>query len=396
VASRKVDGWAARHKRPALPRWVLAYERYELTLTTRVLDILNLDSLEPLARECLDPMLYDYIAGGSADEWTLAENRAAWSRLQILPRMLRGVATRSQETTVLGTRVSSPVLVPPMAFHGLCHAEAEVATARATAAEGTIFCASTVSNCSLETIAAASGAGSRWFQLYVYRDRSITRGLVERAAAAGYSALCLTVDTPLAGHRERDKRNTLRMPPHLELGNFPMSHSDQNRVGSGHGSALANYIAAEWDAGLTWKDVEWLRSISPMPVVVKGILAPQDAVLAIEHGAGAVIVSNHGGRQLDSVPAPATMLAAVVDAVAGRGEVLIDGGIRRGTDVLKALALGATAVAIGRPVIWGLAVSGCSGVAEVLDFLRQDLLNALLLVGCESLDQVDAGILFGN
>jgi isopentenyl diphosphate isomerase/L-lactate dehydrogenase-like FMN-dependent dehydrogenase len=195
-----------------------------------------------------------------------------------------------------------------MAFHGLCHAEAEVATARATAAEGTIFCASTVSNCSLEAIAAASGAGPRWFQLYVYRDREITRGLVERAAAAGYTALCLTVDTPLAGHRERDKRNTLRMPSHLELGNFPASHSDQNRIGSGHGSALAQYIAAEWDPALSWKDVEWLRSISPMPVVVKGVLAPQDAVLAIEHGAAAVIVSNHGGRQLDTVPAAATML----------------------------------------------------------------------------------------
>jgi 4-hydroxymandelate oxidase len=353
-----------------------------------MLDILNLDSLEPLARECLDPMLYDYIAGGAADEWTLGENRAAWSRLQILPRMLRGVATRSQETTVLGTRVSSPVLVPPMAFHGLCHAEAEVATARATAAEGTIFCASTVSNCSLETIAVASGAGSRWFQLYVYRDRSITRGLVERAAAAGYSALCLTVDTPLAGHRERDKRNTLRMPPHLELGNFPTSHSDQNRVGSGHGSALAHYIAAEWDAGLTWKDVEWLRSISPMPVVVKGILAPQDAVLAIEHGAGAVIVSNHGGRQLDSVPAPATMLAAVVDAVAGRGEVLIDGGIRRGTDVLKALALGARAVLVGRPVLWGLTLDGADGVRAVLGHLRSELDLAMALAGCSTVGDI--------
>jgi 4-hydroxymandelate oxidase len=353
-----------------------------------MLDILNLDSLEPLARACLDPMLYDYIAGGAADEWTLGENRAAWSRFQILPRMLRGVAMRSQETTVLGTRVSSPVLVPPMAFHGLCHADAEVATARATAAEGTIFCASTVSNCSLETIAVASGAGSRWFQLYVYRDRSITRGLVERAAAAGYSALCLTVDTPLAGHRERDKRNTLRMPPHLELGNFPTSHSDQNRVGSGHGSALAHYIAAEWDAGLTWKDVEWLRSISPMPVVVKGILAPRDAVLAIDHGARAVIVSNHGGRQLDSVPAPATMLAAVVDAVDGRGEVLIDGGIRRGTDVLKALALGARAVLVGRPVLWGLTLDGADGVRAVLGHLRSELDLAMALAGCSNVGDI--------
>lgn len=353
-----------------------------------MLDILNLDSLEPLARERLDPMIFDYIAGGAADEWTLDENRSAWSRMQILPRMLRGVANRSLETTVLGTPVSLPVLVPPMAFHGLCHDEAEVATARATAAEGTILCASTVSNCSLESISAASGAGPRWFQLYVYRDREITRGLVQRAAAAGYSALCLTVDTPLAGHRERDRRNTLRMPSHLELGNFPRSHSDQNRVGSGHGSALAHYIAAEWDPSLSWKDVEWLQSISPMPVVVKGILAPQDAVLAIEHGAAAVIVSNHGGRQLDTVPAGATMLAAVVDAVAGRAEVLVDGGIRRGTDVMKALALGARATLVGRPVLWGLTLDGEDGVRAVLRHLHSELDLAMALAGCATISDI--------
>ncbi|HEX8942903.1 MAG TPA: alpha-hydroxy acid oxidase [Gemmatimonadaceae bacterium] len=353
-----------------------------------MLDILNLDSLEPLARERLDPMIFDYIAGGAADEWTLEENRSAWSRMQILPRMLRGVANRSLETTVLGTPVSLPVLVPPMAFHGLCHDEAEVATARATAAEGTILCASTVSNCSLESISAASGAGPRWFQLYVYRDREITRGLVQRAAAAGYSALCLTVDTPLAGHRERDRRNTLRMPSHLELGNFPRSHSDQNRVGSGHGSALAHYIAAEWDPSLSWKDVEWLQSISPMPVVVKGILAPQDAVLAIEHGAAAVIVSNHGGRQLDTVPAGATMLAAVVDAVAGRAEVLVDGGIRRGTDVMKALALGARATLVGRPVLWGLTLDGEDGVRAVLRHLHSELDLAMALAGCATISDI--------
>jgi len=353
-----------------------------------MLDILNLESLEPLARERLDPMLFDYIAGGAADEWTLAENRTAWSRFQILPRMLRGVANRSLETTILGTPVSFPVVVPPMAFHGLCHLEAEAATARATTAEGTIFCASTVSNCSLEAIAEASGVGPRWFQLYVYRDRGITRALVERAAAAGYTALCLTVDTPLAGHRERDKRNTLRMPSHLELGNFPASHADQNRVGSGHGSALAQYIAAEWDPALSWRDVEWLQSVSPMPVVVKGVLSPDDAVLAIEHGAAGVIVSNHGGRQLDGVPAGATMLGPVVDAVNGRGEVLVDGGIRRGTDVFKALALGARGVLVGRPVLWGLTLGGAEGVRAVLAHLRAELDLAMALAGCASVGDI--------
>lgn len=357
-----------------------------------MLDILNLDSLEIEARERLEPMLYDYIAGGAADEWTLAENRAVWSRIQLLPRMLRGVAARSLETTVLGTPISFPVLVPPMAFHGFCHDEAEAATARGTAAEGTIFCASTVSNCSMEAIA-ASCDGPRWFQLYVYRDREITRGLVDRAAAAGYSALCLTVDLPLAGQRERDRRNMLRMPPHLVLGNFPVSHAEAHHQGSGTGSALAHYVNAQWDPGLTWDDVEWLRSISPMPVVVKGILAPDDAVLAIEHGASAVIVSNHGGRQLDTVPAAITMLPAVVERLNGRGEVLIDGGVRRGTDVLKALALGARAVLVGRPVLWGLTLDGAEGVRAVLRHLRGELDLAMALAGCATIADVKSDLI---
>ena len=206
--------------------------------------------------------------------------------------------------------------------------------------------------------------------------------------AAGYSALCLTVDTPLAGHRERDRRNSLRMPAHLELGNFPSSHTAQHHHGAGKGSALAQYIASMWDPGLTWADVEWLRSISPLPVIVKGILAPQDAVLAIEHGAAGVIVSNHGGRQLDSVPAAITMLPSVVEAVADRAEVLIDGGVRRGTDVLKALALGARAVLVGRPVLWGLTLDGADGVRAVLQQLKAEFDLAMALSGCATVADV--------
>src|SRR3954470_8886722 len=203
-----------------------------------MLDILNLHSLEARARERLDPTIFDYIAGGAADEWTLRENVEAWSRHQLLPRMLRGVDERSLGTTVLVNPLSMPILVPPMGFHGLCHNDAEEATARASGDEGTIFCASTVSNCSLEAIARASN-GPRWFQLYVYRDREITRSLVERAAAAGYAALCLTVDTPLAGPRERDRRNNLRMPGHLELGNFSAAHTAMHHQGAGPGSSLS-------------------------------------------------------------------------------------------------------------------------------------------------------------
>ncbi len=352
-----------------------------------MLEILNLQSLEPLARDRLDPMLYDYIAGGAGDEWTLVENVAAWSRVQIMPRMLRGVAHRSLETTVLGTPVSFPVLVPPMGFHGLCHLDAEAATAAATAAEGTIFCASTVSNVSMEAIAAASG-GPRWFQLYVYKDRGITRSLVERAAAAGFSALCLTVDTPIAGNRERDKRNSLRMPAHLQLGNFPPDHTDQHHHGTGKGSSLAQYIHSQWDPSLTWKDVEWLQSIAPMPIVVKGVLAPADATLAVEHGAKAVMVSNHGGRQLDSVPAPITVLPWVVDAVGEKAEVYLDGGVRRGIDVLKALAFGARAVLVGRPVLWGLTLDGADGVRAVLQQLKSELDAAMALSGCATISDI--------
>ena len=356
-----------------------------------MLEILNLDSLDARARERLDPMLFDYIAGGAGDEWTLRESRAAWSRIQLLPRMLRGVGTRDQRTSVLGTPISFPVLVPPMGFHGLCHPDAEVATAAATAAAGTIFVASTVSNRSLEAISQAC-SGSRWFQLYVYRDKAITRDLVQRAAEAGYSALCLTVDTPLAGQRERDRRNRLRMPAHLGLENFPATHAEQHKAGSEGGSALARYIADMWDANLTWKDVDWLRSISPIPVIIKGILAPGDASLAIEHGAAAVIVSNHGGRQLDSAPASVTMLPAIVEAVAGRVEVLIDGGIRRGTDVLKALALGARAVLVGRPVLWGLTLDGAAGVTAVLEHLRGEIDLAMALAGCAHINQIDRSL----
>jgi len=352
-----------------------------------MLEILNLESLEARARERLDPMLFDYIAGGAGDEWTLHENRAAWSRLQLLPRMLRGVGSRDQRTTVLGTAVSFPVLVPPMGFHGLCHEDAEVATARATAGAGTIFVASTVSNRSLEAIAEAC-AGPRWFQLYVYRDKTITRDLVQRAVAAGYSALCLTVDTPLAGPRERDRRNRLRMPAHLGLENFPATHAERHTAGSEAESALARYIADMWDANLTWADVDWLRSVSNLPVIIKGVLAPDDARLAVEHGAAAIIVSNHGGRQLDGVPAPISVLLPVMDAVAGRVEVLLDGGVRRGIDVLKALALGARAVLVGRPVLWGLTLDGESGVAAVLEHLRGEIDLAMALAGCRSVNDI--------
>ncbi|MEP6692232.1 MAG: alpha-hydroxy acid oxidase [Gemmatimonadaceae bacterium] len=347
-----------------------------------MLDIINLDGLETLAEARLPRGTFDYIAGGGGDEWTLRENRAAFARLALLPRMLRGV-TPSLATTVLGAPLSFPVLVAPMAMHGLCCDDAELATARAAAAAQTLFVASTLSNRSLEEIAGTVDA-PRWFQLYVYRDRGVTRALVERAAAAGYDALCLTVDTPLTGQRDRDKRNAFRPRPGLSFGNFEAESATADLGAPNNESALATYIAHQWDAALTWRDVEWLREISSMPLVLKGILAPADATLAVEHGAAAIVVSNHGGRQLDGAPATITALPAVADAIAGRAEILLDGGVRRGTDVIKALAHGARAVLLGRPILWGLTLAGEAGALAVLEHLRAELRLAMTLLGAES------------
>ena len=357
-----------------------------------MLDVLSLDELEPLARARLPQMAYDYIAGGSDAEWTLCENSAAFNRLQLVPRILVDVAERQLATTVLGTPVSMPILVAPMAFHGLAHTEGELATARGAAAAGTIMIVSTASNYSLEAIA-GTGRAPRWFQLYVYRDRGLTRSLVRRAAAAGYDALCVTVDVPLIGRRRRDIRNEFTLPEGLQLANFADTAAD-DLPDAARESGLAAYVAAQWEPALTWRDIDWLRSLSPLPLVLKGIMSSEDARLAVEHGASAIVVSNHGGRQLDTAPATISVLPGIVEAVNGGIEVLLDGGIRRGTDVLKALALGARAVLIGRPVLWGLALDGEAGVRGVLDLLRAELDVAMALVGCPSLKAVSSALIW--
>lgn len=361
-----------------------------------MLDILSLEGLETRARDRLDAPVFDFIAGGAGDEWTLRQNRTAWERFQLLPRVMRGVADRQLTRDVLGMPVTFPVLISPMAFHGLCHAEGELATARAAAAVGTTLVASTLSNCDIAAISAAAGTPSRcWFQLYIYRDRELTRALVERAQAAGCGALCLTVDTPLAGQRERDQRHGFRLPTHLTLGNLPPEHGALHSASSSISSVTA-YVGAQLDPSLTWADVEWLRSITTLPVVVKGVLHSADARLAVAHGAAGVIVSNHGGRQLDGVPSPITVLERVVAAVEGRAEVLLDGGVRRGTDVLKAIALGARAVLVGRPVLWGLALGGSDGVRAVLEHLRGELDLAMALAGIRTLDEADRELVLGR
>jgi 4-hydroxymandelate oxidase len=280
----------------------------------------------------------------------------------------------------MGTEVSAPILVAPTAYHCLADAEGECATARAAAAARTVLCASTLATRTLEEIAAASGAGPRWFQLYVFKDRAVSERLVRRAEAAGYAALVLTVDTPRLGRREKDVKNGFGLPPGLRLANFDGELAREPAHAPGV-SGIALYARDQLDDSLTWEALAWLRGITKLPVLVKGVLAAEDARLAVEHGASGVIVSNHGGRQLDGVLATADALPEVVAAVDGRAEVYVDGGVRRGADVLRALALGARAVLVGRPVLWGLAARGEAGVAHVLEMLREELELAMALAG---------------
>ena len=349
----------------------------------------NLLEYEPLARQKLPEGSYGFIAGAAEDEVTLRENRAAFQRLRLRPRVLVDVSRIDPSTTVLGQRIEFPVLLAPVAVQRLAHPDGELASARAAAAAGTIMALSTSASCSIEEVARAA-EGPRWFQLYFNRDREVTRRLVERAEGHGYSALCLTVDLPWLGRREADIRNRLQFPPDVTMANF--AGEDARALLPIVSGSTLDASAGPSDPSLTWKDVDWLRSLTKMRLVIKGILTAEDTGLALEHGAEAIVVSNHGGRQLDGVASGIEALPEVVDAAGGRAEVLLDGGVRRGTDVLKALALGARAVLIGRPYIWGLAVAGEEGVKRVLSILRFELELAMALAGCPALADIGRGL----
>jgi 4-hydroxymandelate oxidase len=351
---------------------------------------LNLLEYEDAARALIPRIAFDYIAGGSGDEITLRANRDAFARRFLIPRVLRGITTPEPRTTVLGQEVALPVLLAPVGFHRLAHPEGEIAGARAARAAGTIFVASTASTIPLEEV--APHAGAWWFQLYVFRDREISRHLVERAEAAGASALVVTVDTPVLGRREADERNRFALPVGVGWANFAdTTYAFMREVPEG--SSLSAHISSSFEYTLGWEDLDWLASITSLPVIPKGILHPEDARLAVEHGARAMVVSNHGGRQLDGCVATLDALPAIAEAVDGRAEILLDGGVRRGTDVLKALALGARATLIGRPYIWGLAVDGEAGVRRVLDLLSAEMMRDLTLCGCASVAQVNGSLL---
>lgn len=342
------------------------------------------------ARAVLPRDVYDYFAGGALDEITLGENEAAWRRLRLWYGVLAGVAAPDLRTTVLGRQVAMPILVAPTAFHRLACAEGEPATARAAGGAGSVFILSSLANTAMEEVFAAA-TGPSWFQLYIYKDRAVTRALVERAEAAGAQAIVLTVDAPGWGQRERDARNSFRLPPGLDVANLgPAGKASFPAVS---GSGLAAYCREHFEPALQDRDLAWLCSITALPVVVKGVCRGDDAARAVANGAAAVVVSNHGGRQVDTAPATCDALAYVVDAVGERAEVYVDGGIRRGSDVIKALALGARGVLVGRPVLWGLATGGEAGARRVLELLAEELAMAMLLCGCATVGDVGGRLL---
>lgn len=349
-------------------------------------NIINLHEYERAAEARLPRASYDYYASGAADELTIGANRMAFDALRLRPRVMVDVRERNCATMLFGQAISMPVLIAPMAFQVLAHPEGERATVRAANAAGIPMILSSLSTTALEEITAATQQPV-WFQLYIYRDRGVTSSLVQRAEAAGCKAIVVTVDAPIQGKRERDMRNRFQLPRGVEMKNLVASGKG-NFPKTSEGSALAAYINSQFDPSVTWADIEWLRSQTKLPVIVKGILRGDDAAHAVASGAEGIIVSNHGGRQLDTAIAAINALRDVVDGTNGSVPVMVDGGVRRGTVIVKALALGAQAVLLGRPVLWGLAVNGEEGVTHVLHLLREEWDIALALCGCRNVGEI--------
>ncbi|TYI64496.1 hypothetical protein E1A91_D09G093400v1 [Gossypium mustelinum] len=347
--------------------------------------ITNVSEYEVIAKEKLPKMVYDYYASGAEDQWTLKENRNAFSRILFRPRILIDVSKIDMMTTILGFRISMPIMVAPTGMQKMAHPEGECATARAASDAGTIMILSSYANSSVEEVA-STGSGIRFFQLYVHKDRNLVAQLVRRAERAGFKAIALTADTPRLGRREADIKNRFTLPPYLTLKNF--EGLDLGKIDKTDDSGLASYVANQIDQSLSWKDVKWLQTITSLPILVKGVLTAEDTKLAIEAGAAGIIVSNHGARQLDYVPATIMALEEVVKAAQGKVPVFLDGGVRRGTDVFKALALGASGIFIGRPVVFALAVDGEAGVPKVLQMLHDELELTMALSGCRSLKEI--------
>jgi 4-hydroxymandelate oxidase len=343
------------------------------------MDPINLADFEALARERMSPAAWCYFESGAEDEYSVADNVAAFRRIKLRPRMLADVARRDLSTTVLGQPVSLPVLLAPTSHQSLAHPEAEFATAAAAAAAGTLVTLGSGNHFGVEEVAAATRAPF-WFQMYCYESRAVTERLIRRAEAAGARALVVTVDATFPPRRERNLRINFALPPEVELRNL-IGIGLQDHLLKPENGGMPAFIAALRNMLLTWDEIDWMRGITKTPIVLKGVLTAEDAALAVEHGVDAIIVSNHGARQLDGTLAPIEALPEIAERVAGRIEILVDGGVRRGTDVLKALALGARAVLIGRPYLWGLAVGGAAGVRRVIELLREEIDSAMAQSG---------------
>jgi 4-hydroxymandelate oxidase len=348
---------------------------------------LSLLELEREARSLIGEMAYAYFAGGADDERLLSGNVEAWARWQLHPRVLAGVAGVDLATTLLGTAVSSPLVIAPTAVHDLAHAEGEIATARGAADVGALMVLSSLASRSLEEVAAVAPGAPRWMQVYILRDRARTVDLVGRAAAHGYGALVLTVDTAVSGLRLRELRGGVRLPSHVTLPNVAGGSAQR-----AHGGGLMAVVTREFEPSLTPDDVGWLAGLSNLAVVVKGVQRADDAVRCVEAGASAIVVSNHGARQLADAPATADIVGEIADAVGDRAEVYVDGGIRRAPDVVKALALGARAVLIGRPALWALATGGAGGVSTLLRWYEAELRRTMALCGAGTVSAIDRSL----
>jgi len=348
--------------------------------------VFSLTEFEALAQPCISEMAFGYIVGGAADELTLSANSADWRCIRLAPRVLVDVSEIDVRTQILGQQFELPVLLAPAAFHRLCHAEGELATVAGANQSGASMVLSSFSTVAVEEITAAA-KHPVWFQLYFQEDKGLTQEMVRRAEAAGCKALCVTVDTPVLGARLRESRTQFELPKDFKLPNLNLGAVSHRPKRSAIYSELLN-------PRLNWKDVEWLCSVAKIPVLLKGILNPLDATLALNTGVAGLIVSNHGARNLDTLPSTAEALPRVAEKVGGKLAVLVDGGIRRGTDVLKALALGANAVLIGRPYLYALAVGGAAGVARVIEILRTELMMAMALTGHTAIKQIDRTVLW--
>jgi len=351
--------------------------------------LINLFDFETLARQRLSRMALEYVSSGAGDEITLRRNRECFDDLRLHPRVLVDASKIDTSLELFGERLEFPILLAPCAYQKLVHPDGELAAARAAGKAGAPFVVSTFATTALEEIASVSEA-SLWFQLYVHPDHGFTRDLIRRTESAGYRVLCVTVDTPILGIRDRERRAGFHLPPGLERANLKTLGTAVTKMG--HFEGGGNYSIL--DPAINWETIAWIRSLTKLPVVLKGILSPEDARMACEHGASGIIVSNHGGRNLDTVPATVEALPGVMEAVEGRIPVLLDGGIRRGTDIVKALAFGAKAVLIGRPYLWGLGVGGVQGIEQVIRILRMELEAAMALCGTPSIPRITPSALW--